>query len=96
MLAVPGAALLFLLLFLWPELGQGAEGSIRWIDWYGAAVAASMFVTWLLGIWHWGTRFPPGPSKGTWGFVVVFGFVLGAAAYWALAGGRGDESVARP
>lgn len=94
-LAVPGTALLFVLLWLWPELGQGGDASIRWIDWYGVTVAASMALTWLLAIWHWGTRFPPGPSKGTWGFAVVFGFVVGAAAYWTVAARRGEEVEAQ-
>ena len=93
-IAVPGTALLFLLLFAWPELGQPETAAVRWIDVLGAAAAFSTVTTWLLAIWHWGARYPPGPSKSSWGFAVVFGFVLGAAAYWTFGVNRTAPAAA--
>jgi drug/metabolite transporter (DMT)-like permease len=82
LVTVLGTIGLVVALMLSPELGRPAASSIRLIDYVGALVALSFPVTWLTAIWHWGTRMPPYPGKGSWGVAVVLGFVLGAAAYW--------------
>ena len=83
LVTVVGTIALFVVLTIWPELGQPEDSSsIRLINYVGVLVVLSFPVTWLSAIWHWGTRIPPSPGKGSWGVAVVLGLVVGAAAYW--------------
>lgn len=72
----------------------GSAGAPNLVDYSGALVAISMFGSWALAIWHWGRRYPNDrSSKGLWGAAVVFGFVIGAAAYWFWGADPSDAAT---
>ena len=94
-IAVAGPLLMMGSVLLWPALRARSGPEMDVLDWVGFFTAWSVFITWGLAVWHWGTRYPPSESKGRWGLAVVFGFVIGAALYWfGAARARGASGAA--